>query len=145
MSVSVDVNSSKWTHPSFFLSFQNCVLNDWLKSLTYKRGRDKADRSEMVQSVASRGSFGKLFSLVKNHFPYSFNIQMSAIHLSHSLMPRPSDKIHSQKSQAQFTEEVVGETQKWAITISYHITSELKTSQVYYYYIMSVFLLQHPV
>lgn len=86
------------------------MLNDWLKSLIYKRGRDKADRSEMVQSVASRGSFGKLFSLAKNHFPYSFNIQMSAIPLSHSLSPRPPDKIHSHKSQAQFTEEVVGET-----------------------------------
>lgn len=93
----------------------------------------------MVQSVASRGSFGKLFSLAKNHFPYSFNIQMSAIHWSYSLSPTPSGKTHSHKSQAQFTEEVVGETKQWAITIRYHITSKLKTSQVYYYYIMSVF------
>lgn len=78
------------------------------------RGRDKPDRHEMVQSVASRGSFGKSASLAKNYFPYSFNIQMSAVHLSCSLSPIClfSNEIHLHKSQAEFTEEVVGETEQ---------------------------------
>lgn len=35
-------HQNELTLPSFF-SFQNCMLNGWLKSLIYERGRDKAD------------------------------------------------------------------------------------------------------
>lgn len=63
-------------------------------------------------SVASRGSFGRSASLAKNNFLHYFNIQMSTIHLSYSLSPPPPNKIRSHKGQAEFTDEVVGETEQ---------------------------------